>query len=76
MAKIPIQAARIAKGYTQESLAEKLGVSRETIVAWEKDPMKMKPYYLYAFLYITGFCLRIIKIYRALKQSHGSNHSG
>ena len=39
MAKIPIQAARIAKGYTQESLAEKLGVSRETIVAWEKDLM-------------------------------------
>ena len=57
MAKIPIQAARIAKGYTQESLAEKLGVSRETIVAWEKDPMKMKPYYLYAFLYITGFSM-------------------
>ncbi len=55
MAKITVQAARMSKGWTQEELAKQMGTSRETIVAFEKDPMKMKPFYFYAFLHVTGF---------------------
>ena len=32
-----IQAARKAKGLSQETLAEKIGVSRQALGKWEKD---------------------------------------
>ncbi|MDO4648985.1 MAG: helix-turn-helix transcriptional regulator [Eubacteriales bacterium] len=55
MAKIPVKAARVAAGLTQESLAEKLGVSRATIIALESGETEFKPLYLYAFCHVTGF---------------------
>lgn len=33
--KLPIKAFRVAKGYTQQEVAEKLGVSRNTYMNWE-----------------------------------------
>ena len=35
MAKIPIAAARVAKGLTQKDLADKLGVSSQLVWEWE-----------------------------------------
>jgi putative transcriptional regulator len=55
MAKIPINAARVAAGLTQEELAEKMGVSRQTIINWETGKQEMKTLYLYAFCHVTGF---------------------
>lgn len=55
MARIPLKAARVANGWTQAELAKKLGVSRETVLAWEQNPEKMQPYHFYAFLHVTGF---------------------
>lgn len=55
MVKIPINAARVAAGLTQEELAEKMGVSRQTIINWETGKQEMKTLYLYAFCHITGF---------------------
>ena len=55
MAKIPINAARVAAGMTQEELAEKMGVSRQTIINWETGKQEMKTVYLYAFCHVTGF---------------------
>lgn len=55
MARIPIAAARVAKGMTQADLARKIGVSRELINILENNPSKMTPYYFYAILYVTGF---------------------
>ena len=55
MAKIPINAARVAAGMTQEELAEKMGVSRQTIINWETGKQEMKTLYLYAFCHVTGF---------------------
>ena len=55
MAKIPLNAARVAAGLTQEELGEKMGVSRQTIINWETGKQEMKTVYLYAFCHVTGF---------------------
>lgn len=55
MPKIPLVAARKAKGMTQAELAEKMGVSRETVLAWENGKTAMKTAYFYLFCKVTGF---------------------
>lgn len=55
MAQIPLAAARVAKGWTQTDLAQKMGVSRETVIAWENGQRTMKTAYFYLFCKITGF---------------------
>lgn len=55
MAKITLQAARVNAGLTQEEMAEKMGVSRAVIIAWENGKTQMRPAYLYAYCHITGF---------------------
>ena len=55
MVKIPLAAARVAKGWSQRELAENMRVSRETVVAWENGKRKMRPVYFYLFCQITGF---------------------
>ena len=54
MARITLEAARVNKGMTQEELAQKMGVSRQTIISWEKGDRPMKPAYLYMFCGIVG----------------------
>lgn len=55
MAKIPMKAARVAAGFTQDELADKMGVSRQTVIDWESGKRKIKPVYLYMFCGVTGF---------------------
>ena len=55
MAKISLAAARVNAGLTQEKMAEKLGVSRQTYHAWESGKSEMKVAYFLAFCHITGF---------------------
>ena len=55
MAKIPMKAARVAAGFTQDELADKMGVSRQTVIDWESGERKIKPVYLYMFCGVTGF---------------------
>lgn len=55
MKQIPMAAARIAKGLTQKELAEKMGVSRKTVLEWENGKRQIKTAYLYLFCKITGF---------------------
>ena len=55
MAKITIEAARVNSGLTQAELAEKMGVSRTTVINWERGKSEMKTAYLYMFCGITGF---------------------
>lgn len=42
MNRMTIKAARVNAGYTQEELANKLGVHRLTISSWESEPSTMK----------------------------------
>lgn len=55
MAKIPLNAARVAANLTQEQLAEKIGVSRQTVIDWESGKREMRTAYFYLFCQITGF---------------------
>lgn len=55
MPKITLEAARVNTGLTQVELAEKMGVSRESVVAWENGKRDMKAAHLFKFCQITGF---------------------
>ena len=55
MAKVTLAGARVSAGYTQTELAEKLGVSRDTIGKWESGKIKIKTVNLFAFCLATGF---------------------
>ena len=49
---ISIKAARVEKGYTQDALAERLGVSKRTIVSWENGESEIKPYVIFSLAYV------------------------
>lgn len=55
MARIPIKAVRVAKGWTQAEAANKMGVSRSTYLKWETGQRKMKTAYVHEFCSVTGF---------------------
>ena len=55
MSKIPFKAARVAAGLTQQGLADQMGVSRFTVIDWERGKRKIKTPYLNLFYTITGF---------------------
>lgn len=50
--EISLKAARVHCGYTQSTLAEKLGVTKRTIGSWENGQREVRPYALYAMAYI------------------------
>jgi DNA-binding XRE family transcriptional regulator len=53
--KIPLNAARVAANLTQDELAQKMNVSRQTVIDWESGKREMKTAYFYLFCKITGF---------------------
>lgn len=55
MAKISMNAARVNAGFTQEEIAEKLGISRQTYASWETGKTEMKIAHFIAFCQVTGF---------------------
>lgn len=55
MTKISFKAARISAGYTQEALAEKMGVSRQTIINWENGIREIRTPQLFMFCQLTNY---------------------
>lgn len=53
--QISIKAARVASDMTQERLAERLGVSRQTVSNWETGKNGMRSEHLLSFCGLTGF---------------------
>lgn len=51
---LSIKAARVESGFTQEALAEKMGVSKRTYVGWENGDVEIKPLVIFALAYIFG----------------------
>jgi len=49
-----VTGARANAGYTQAGIADKLGVSRATVNAWENDRSEMKPLHVIAFCHVCG----------------------
>lgn len=52
--RIPLKAVRVTIGVTQQELADKLGVSRESVNAWETGKTEVKPVVLFALAYLSG----------------------
>ena len=50
--QLSISSWRREKGYTQEALAQQLGVSIKTISEWENRNVPIKPLYIYAIAYV------------------------
>jgi putative transcriptional regulator len=53
--RISLAAARVSANLTQAELAQKMGISREYVSAVESGKIDVKPMYLHALCYITGF---------------------
>jgi len=49
---LSLKAARVEKGYSQEALAEKLGVTKKTLSGWENGEVEVKPHIIYALAYV------------------------
>lgn len=54
MVKLTMEAARVNAGLTQQELADKMGVSRSTVINVENGYTEVKPIYLYAFCHVIG----------------------
>lgn len=54
MAKLTIKAARVNMNMTQDELAERMGVSRSTVIAWENNQREMRTAYVHLFCNIVG----------------------
>lgn len=54
MVKITMEAARVNAGLTQQELADKMGVSRSTVINVENGYTEVRPVYLYAFCHVVG----------------------
>ncbi|BFH12732.1 helix-turn-helix transcriptional regulator [Paenibacillus melissococcoides] len=59
---LSIKAARVEKGFTQEALAEKLGVSKRTIISWENGEVEIKPYVIYSLAYVFEMNADLIRV--------------
>ena len=55
MAGVTLAGARVSRELTQQELADKMGVSRSTVLCWERGKREMKEVYLNLFCQITGF---------------------
>jgi DNA-binding XRE family transcriptional regulator len=55
MSRISLAAARVNAKLTQEEMANKLGITRQTYAAWESGKTDMRTAYFIAFCQITGF---------------------
>lgn len=53
--KMTLKEARKSKGITQAFLANKLGVSVQSLNYWENGSKEVKPMHIYAICYVLGY---------------------
>lgn len=54
MARITLEASRVNAHLTQAEMADKMGVSRTTVINWESGKTEMKTAYFIAWCHIVG----------------------
>ncbi|MDF2911118.1 MAG: orf6, phiMR25 [Sporolactobacillus laevolacticus] len=59
---LSIKAARVNEGLTQEALAQKLGVSKRTIISWEKGEVDVKPLTMFALAYVLSIDVDYLRV--------------
>lgn len=52
--KMTMKAIRVNANLTQQELADAMGVSRSSVIAWESGKTKISTVCLMAFCYVTG----------------------
>lgn len=57
-----LKGARNEFNYTQEQIADKLGVSRAQYIAWEKGDVVPKSMVVYALAYIYGINADLLRV--------------
>lgn len=63
MAKtLSIKAARVEKGYSQEALAQVLGVGKRTLISWENGEVDVKPVSMFAIAYVLGYHIDELRV--------------
>lgn len=60
--QLSLKALRIDKGYTQEALAQKLGVSPKTISEWENNKVPIKDLTVFAIAYVFKVDADLIRV--------------
>ncbi|MBG9479386.1 helix-turn-helix transcriptional regulator [Lysinibacillus sphaericus] len=59
---ISIKAARVEKGFSQEALAQVLGVGKRTLIGWENGEVNVKPVTMYALAYVLGYNIDELRV--------------
>lgn len=59
---LSIKTARAEKGFTQEALAQVLGVGKRTLIAWENGEVDIKPVSMYAIAYVLGYHIDELRV--------------
>ena len=62
MFKISLAAARVNAKMTQEDVAKKLHVSKQSIVNWEKGKIKPKPAQVYMMCMLYGISTDFVEV--------------
>lgn len=60
--KISLKACRINADLTQQEMADAMGVSKPTIIAWETGQRQVKPAYLPMISQVTGIPIDCISL--------------
>ncbi|EOH85440.1 MULTISPECIES: helix-turn-helix transcriptional regulator [Enterococcus] len=60
--QMSVRSFRIDAGYTQEALAQKLGVTSKTISDWENNKVPIKPLTVFALAYVFKIDADLIRI--------------
>lgn len=61
-AQLSLEALRINAGMTQQDVADKLGVSRQTVMKWESGIAKPKELVIYALAKLYDVDIDVIKV--------------
>jgi len=60
--QLSLEALRVNAGMTQQDVADKLGVTRQTVLSWERGNSETKELVIYALAKLYNVDLDIIKV--------------
>lgn len=62
MKTLSIKAARVERGFSQEALAEKLGIGKRTLISWENGEVDVKPVSMFALAYVLNYDIDELRV--------------
>ncbi|WP_220388014.1 helix-turn-helix transcriptional regulator [Lysinibacillus fusiformis] len=62
MQTLSIKAARVERGFSQEALAEKLGIGKRTLISWENGEVDVKPVSMFALAYVLNYDIDVLRV--------------